>query len=463
MMKRILFFALMSLSAWTAAAQPKKVVADKIVGVLGDKIVLKSDVENSIADMQRQGMEVPANAGCLTLEQALGVKALVLQAERDSLPISEEEVMADIENQIRYFTGPNGYGSKEKLEEIAGKSIYQIREDFKEGFRERRLANAMRAKIIESVRITPNEVKAYFETLPKDSLPFYETELEVGQIVLFPKASRASEELVIEDLKEYKAQLESGRRDMKTLAALYSEDPGSKDNAGQYEINRGEKQWDPVFMAKAFALKEGQISAPFKTRFGYHIIQMVNRLGDDAVVRHILRVPRVSRNEVAEATKKLDSIRVKLVDGSLSFGEAVSKHSEDESSKFTAGRKTNAEGGTLLTIDQLDKDLVGMIKNLKVGEYSEPVEFTDERGKRGVRLVYIMSKTEPHRENLRDDYNRIAQRALEEKKNDVLERWFLEQMPKYYIRVDEEYRGCEQIKSWLNQAAKKAETAATPQ
>lgn len=462
MMKRILFFALICLSVTTAVAQPKKVVADKIIGVLGDKIVLKSDVENSIADMQRQGMEVPPNAGCLTLEQALGVKALVLQAERDSLPISEEEVMADIENQIRYFTGPNGYGSKEKLEEIAGKSIYQIREDFKEGFRERRLANAMRAKIIESVRITPNEVKAYFETLPKDSLPYYETELEVGQVVLFPKASRASEELVIEDLKEYKAQLESGRRDMKTLAALYSEDPGSKDNAGQYEINRSEKQWDPMFMAKAFALKEGQVSAPFKTRFGYHIIQMVSRLGDDAVVRHILRVPRVSRNEIADAMKKLDSIRVKLVDGTLSFGEAVSKHSEDESSKYTAGRKTNAEGGTLLTIDQLDKDLVGMIKNLKVGEYSEPVEFTDERGKRGVRIVYIMSKTEPHRENLRDDYNRIAQRALEEKKNNVLERWFLEQMPKYYIRVDEEYRSCEQIKSWLNQAAQKTETTATP-
>lgn len=462
MMKRIFFFALICLTAFPAAAQPKKVVADKIVGVLGDKIVLKSDVENSIADMQRQGMEVPENAACLTLEQALGVKALVLQAERDSLPISEEEVMADIENQIRYFTGPSGYGSKEKLEEIAGKSIYQIREDFKEGFRERRLANAMRGKIIESVRITPNEVKAYFETLPKDSLPFYETELEVGQVVLFPKASRASEELVVEDLKEYKAQLESGRRDMKTLAALYSEDPGSKDNAGQYEINRGEKQWDPVFMAKAFSLKEGQVSTPFKTRFGYHIIQMVSRLGDDAVVRHILRVPRVSRNEIGESMKKLDSIRTKLVDGSLTFGEAVSKHSEDESSKFTAGRKTNAEGGTLLTIDQLDKDLVGMINTIKVGEYSTPVEFTDERGKRGVRVVYIMSKTEPHRENLRDDYNRIAQRALEEKKNDVLERWFLDQMPKYYIRVDEEYRGCEQIKSWLNQAAQKTATTSSP-
>jgi peptidyl-prolyl cis-trans isomerase SurA len=249
---------------------------------------------------------------------------------------------------------------------------------------------------------------------------------------------------------------------MKTLAALYSEDPGSKDNAGQYDVNRGEKQWDPVFLAKAFALKEGQISAPFKTRFGYHIIQMVSRLGDDAVVRHILRVPRVSRSEVTESMKKLDSIRGKLIEGALTFGEAVAKHSEDESSKFTAGRKTNAEGSTLLTIDQLDKDLVGMINNLKVGEYSQAVDFTDERGKRGVRIVYIMSKTEPHRENLRDDYNRIALRALEEKKNDVLERWFLEQMPKYYIRVDEEYRECEQIKSWLKQALQKAETASSP-
>jgi peptidyl-prolyl cis-trans isomerase SurA len=266
MMKHIFSFFVFSIIFIAASAQPKKVLADKILAVVGDKVVLKSDVDNQILDMQRQGVEVPANAKCLTLEQAMGVKALVLQAEKDSLPVTDEEVDADIDNQIRGFI--NMYGSKEKLEEISGRTIYQLKEDFKEGFRDRKLAAAMRNKIVENIRITPNETKAYFDKILKDSLPFYESELEIGQIVVYPKASRDAEEYAIEQLKEFKQQLEAGKKDMKTLAALYSEDPGSKDKAGQYEINRNEKQWDPTFMAKSFGLKEGQVSSPFKSKFG---------------------------------------------------------------------------------------------------------------------------------------------------------------------------------------------------
>ena len=427
-------------------AQAKKVVADKIIAVVGDKVVLKSDIDNSIQDMERQNMEIPANARCLTLEQAMGIKALVLQAEKDSLPVTEEEVAADIDNQIRYFIG--AYGGKEKLEEVSGKTIYQLKEDFKEGFRDRKLAAAMRNKIVEGIRITPKEVNIYFDKLPKDSLPFYESELEIGQIVRYPKASRDAEEYSLAQLNEFKSQLESGRKDMKTLAALSSDDPGSKDKAGEYEINRNEKQWDPIFMAKAFSLKEGQISAPFKTRFGYHIIQMVSRAGDDATIRHILKIPQVTKTELTEGAEKLDSVRSKLIAGTMQFGEAVNKYSEDEASKFTGGRKTNAEQGTNITIDQLDKDMVVMMKDLKVGQYSQPTEFTDEKGKKGVRIVYLMSRTEPHRENIRDDYNKIAQRALEEKKNEALENWFNQKISTYYISVDNDYKDCEEMKKW---------------
>jgi peptidyl-prolyl cis-trans isomerase SurA len=421
------FFLLLVVSgliSMTAFAQAKKMVADKIIAVVGDKIILKSDIDNSIQDMERQGMEVPANARCLTLEQAMGIKALVLQAEKDSLPVTEEDVAADIDNQIRYFIG--AYGSKEKLEEISGKTVYQLKEDFKEGFRDRKLAAAMRNKIVEGIRITPKEVNIFFDKLNKDSLMYYESELEIGQIVRFPKASRDAEEYCVDQLKEFKLQLESGKKEMKTLAALYSDDPGSKDKSGQYEINRNEKQWDPVFMAKAFSLKEGQISSPFKSKFGYHIIQMVSRAGDDATVRHILKIPQVTKTELSEAILKLDSVRSKLIVGTIQFGEAVSKYSDDESSKFTGGRKQNAEGGALITIDQLDKDLVLMMKNLQIGQYSQPVEYVDEKGKKGVRIVYLMSRTEPHRENIRDDYNKIAQRALEEKKAEALDKWFNE-------------------------------------
>ena len=436
-----------------AFAQPKKLVADKIIAVVGDKVVLKSDIDNSILDMERQGMTIPPDGRCLTLEQAMGIKALVLQAEKDSLPVTDEEIEADIDNQIRYFTGPGAYGSKEKLEEISGKTIYQLREDFKEGFRERKLAAAMRNKIVGDVRITPKEVNQYFDKLPKDSLPFYESELEIGQIIRYPKASRDAEEYCLDQLKEFKTQLESGRKDMKTLAALYSDDPGSKENSGQYDLNRNEKQWDPVFMAKAFSLKEGQVSSPFKTRFGYHIVQMVNRAGDDAVVRHILKIPQVTKTELDEGKLKLDSVRSKLIAGLMQFGEAVSKYSEDEQSKFTGGLKQNNEGGTNITIDQLDKDMVLMIKDLQVGQYSQPVEFTDERGKKGVRVVYLKSRSEPHKENIRDDYNRIALRALEEKKNEALEAWFYQRISSYYIMVDDEYKDCEAMKKWANTAS----------
>ncbi len=431
-------------------AQPKKMVADKIIAVVGDKIVLKSDIDNSIQDMERQGMEIPGNARCLTLEQAMGIKALVLQAEKDSLPVTEEEIAADIDNQIRYFIG--AYGSKDKLEEISGKTVYQLKEDFKEGFRDRKLAAAMRNKIVEGIRITPKEVNVYFDKLPKDSLPFYESELEIGQVVKYPKASRDAEEYALDQLKEFKVQLESGRKDMKTLAALYSDDPGSKDKSGEYEINRNEKQWDPTFMAKAFALKEGQITSPFKSKFGYHIVQMVSRAGDDATVRHILKIPQVTKTELDEGIQRLDTVRSKLIAGTLQFGEAVNKHSDDENSKFTGGRKTNAEGGTNITIDQLDKDMVIMMKDLKVGQYSQPTEFADEKGKKGVRIVYLMSRTEPHRENIRDDYNKIANRALEEKKNESLENWFNQKISGYYIMVDNDYKNCDEMKKWSTSA-----------
>ncbi|MBC7507744.1 MAG: peptidylprolyl isomerase [Ferruginibacter sp.] len=446
------FFLLLSINALLgtiAFAQPVKVVADKIIAVVGDKVILKSDIDNTVSDMQRQGIEVPANARCLSLEQSMGIKALVLQAEKDSLPVTEEEVAADIDNQIRYFIG--AYGSKEKLEEISGKSMYQLKEDFKDGFRERKLAAAMRNKIVDGIRITPNEVKAYFDKLPKDSLPYYESELEIGQIVAFPKASREAEEYCIEQLTEFKQQAESGKKDFKKLADIYSDDAATQQqNNGQLDLNRSQKGFDATFMGKAFALKEGQISSPFKSQFGYHIIQMVSRAGDDATVRHILKIPQITQAEITNTVAKLDTVRLKLMAGTIQFGEAVSKYSEDENSKFTGGRRTNAEGSTYITIDQLDKDMVVMLKDLKVGQFSQPKEFENERKKKGVRIVYLLSKTDPHRENLKDDYNKVSQRALEEKKNNALEKWFNQKIGTYYIKVDEEYKNCDEMKKWTS-------------
>ncbi|MFT3748218.1 MAG: peptidylprolyl isomerase [Agriterribacter sp.] len=451
-MKQLLFFVVLSISAYAGQAQGQshKVLADKIIGVVGDKIVLRSDITNYIEDEKRQGREVPENAGCMLLQQMMIRKALMLQAQKDSLPVGDDEIEAELDQRIRYYISV--YGGKDALEQIAGKTIYQIKEDNRIAIKEQKLADAMQKSIIENVRITPTEVANYYSKIPKDSLLFYDTELEIKQVVAYAKASRDLEKYAQDELAEYKRQIESGGASFERMAKMYSDDPGTKEMGGRFEFNRNDKNVDGVFSSTAFALKEGQVSRVIKSKFGYHIIQLVSRTGDDVVVRHILKIPQVTETEVNEAIAKLDTIRSKLVAGTLTFGEAVDKYSEDENSKFTAGSITNAQGSPYLTIQDLDKSLVAIYNELKVGEYSKPVSF-EERGKKGARIVYIQKKTEPHRENIKDDYNKIAQRVLEEKKGEILERWFQTKMPTYYITVDDEFRNCGEISKWLSLSA----------
>ena len=449
-MKKSLFFLSFLAFCSPLFAQVKKVVADKIIATVGDKIVLKSDIDNSIHDMQRQNIDIPANASCLLLQQALAMKALVLQAERDSIPVSDEDVEADIDNKIRYFISQ--YGTKEMLEQVAGKTVFQLKEEFRPVFREQKLAKGERDKIVGDVRITPKEVEAYYAKIPKDSLHFYESQLEVGQIVLYPKAARDVDQYSIDQLNEYKKEVENGSRTFTELATQYSDDPAVKVNNGQYEINRNEKQWDPIFLSKAFSLKDGQISNVFKSKFGYHIIQMVSRRGDDATIRHILIIPQVSSIEINKTKEKLDSIRTLLDNKTITFGEAVQKYSQDDNSKFTGGLIAGPDGSTFLSIDELDKDLVLTLKNLnlKVGVYSDPTEFYDASAqKKGVRIIEIKSKSEPHRENLKDDYDKVSQIALEEKKNNVLDAWFNKKIPTFYVNISKDYQSCPVLKPWL--------------
>jgi peptidyl-prolyl cis-trans isomerase SurA len=454
-MKKTAILFLAVLFAFTAVAQ-RPVVADKIVGIVGDKIILKSDVYNDIQDRQRRNEPVPANAECFILEQILALKALVLQAERDSIIIEDGEIESLLDNQVRGFIGQ--YGSKEALEEIAGRTVYQIKEDLRQSFKERKLAERMRDKIVDGVKITPQEVKAYWDQIPKDSLPYYESEVEIGEIVLYPKASRDLEKLAQDELADFKQQVESGKATFEALAGLYTDDPGSKNTGGRYTTNRAEKTIegqpaDPTFVNNAFRLKEKQISPVFKSKFGYHIIQMINRAGDDAVVRHILRVPKVTDAEVNASIDKLDSIRSRLVAGTITFGDAASRYSEDDNAKFTAGMLQGANG-TYLTYDQLGKDMALLIKDMKVGEFSKPVAFTDERGKKGVRIAYLKSRSEPHRENMKDDYNRISMRALEFKKQDIIEKWFASKISSYYLMIDPQFANCETLSPWLKYSAK---------
>ena len=268
----------------------------------------------------------------------------------------------------------------------------------------------------------------------------------------FPKEINAAWRVTAKQMNDIKRQIEVGGKRFDQMAKIYSEDPGSKENGGQYNINRNDKFWDPVFLSTAFKLKEGQISNVVKSKFGLHIIQLVSRFGDDAVVRHILMIPPVTEDEVAEAKTKLDSVRNLLTSNQISFGAAVSKYSDEEESKFTGGFKQSRDGSTAITIDQLDKDIIPLLKDMKPGQYSQPQMFTNEQGKKGVRIVYLLTRTSPHIENLKDDYNRIATRALEEKKQSTLERWFSSHIGNYYIFLDSEFQGCQQLEVWQKQA-----------
>jgi peptidyl-prolyl cis-trans isomerase SurA len=434
--KRILtaFLLLLSVTAM-AQTQAKKIVADKIAAIVGDRIILQSDIKNSIADIARQGGNVPDNAECMLMEQAIVSKVMMLQAEKDSLPVTDDEVEAELDQKIRYYV--TQLGSVQALEDMAGKTVYQIKDDARESVKEQKLAAAMQQKIVGGVRITPNEVKAFFDKIPKDSLPFYESELEVCQIINFPKPSRELEQYIIGEMNNYKKQIESKLTTFDQLARKVSEDPGSKDRGGQYEINRNEKSWDPIFMSTAFRLKEGEISAPVKSKFGFHIIQMVQRNGDDAIVRHILRMAPVTEDEIKQAISKFDTVRSKIIAGTTSFNEAAGKYS-DEESRFAGPCITGRDGSTYITIDALDKNMVGVISKMKIGEFSQPTPFESEQGKKGVRIVYLKSRSEPHRMNMQDDYSKIAGFALEEKKSKTLDKWLKNKIATYYISIDPE-------------------------
>lgn len=446
-MKNILTFSFF-LFTFFASAQQQKIVADKIVGVVGDRIILQSDVKNAIADAARQGGPIPENAECIILEQALVSKVLMLQAQKDSLPVTDEEVEADLDLRIRDFI--RAYGTQEALEEIANKTIYQIKDDARESIKESKLAQAMQRKIVDGVRITPNEVKAYFDKVPVDSLPFFESELEIGQIIVYPKANRELEQYIIDELNTYKKQLESKLTSFDQLAKRVSEGEEESIRGREFEINRTEGQFDPAFISAAFRLKDGQISAPFKSKFGYHIVQMVQRNGDNASVRHILRRPPVTDAEIAADISKLDSVRAKLIAGTLDFNTAAGRYSEDEAAKFAGAFITSRDGDTYLTIDELGKDIVTELDKLKVGEFSQPAVFVNERGDKGVRILYLKSRSEPHRMNVRDDYNRIAQSALEEKKAITLDKWLNSRIPTYYIMLDPSVSACPQLQKWTS-------------
>jgi len=443
----LLLPALLLTTLFNANAQNENL--DRVIAIVGDKIILHSEIEMAFEDYRRENPDAPESMKCDLLENALSQKIVTEQADRDSVFVSEDEVDAQIENRIRYFMSQ--YGTEEKLQEVSGKTLYQLRDDYRPIFREQLQFQKMQGEIMSGVKITPQEVRAFYDKIPADSLPFYPSTVEVGQIIFRPDVNQEVAEYAIERLENIRKDIVSGKSAFDVMAGIYSEDPGSKDNGGDLGI-MGRDDLVPEFAAAAFKLQNGEISPIVKTSFGYHIVQMVNRQGEKAKLRHILIKPIITEDMVKIALSKADSARANLVAGKLLFSAAVAKYSGDEASKMTGGMITNPQtGSTTLQIEDLEPAVALSIGEMKVGEFAQPQEYNDSRtGDKLVRIIYLKSRTEPHKANLKDDYGKIQQVAFSEKQNEYLVTWLQDHINGFYIMIDKEYNDCTNIERWLN-------------
>ncbi len=443
------FTLLLSLAAGSGFAQQQ--TADKILAVVGKgSIILQSEVES---EMQRMKQEDPDNYNdslrCPMLSQMILRKVLVEQAQRDSVLVSDEEVEGTLENRIRYFI--NMYGSKENLEKLSGKTIYQMKEFYRESIREGMIAERMQGNILQHVKVTPAEVQAFYKNIPADSLPFFPATVEMGQIVIDPEVNPELDQYARKRLEEIRNDIVKNGKSFETQATLYSEDPGSRDNGGDLGVV-GRKDVVAEFAAAAFKLQNGEVSPVVKTKYGYHIIQMVRRQGEQAHLRHILIKPQFTSADYQKALDKLDTVRSLLVTGKITFQEAVGKYATDEMSSRTGGMITDPQtGSSLLEVDKLDPVLALMVDSMKPGAFSKPQIFTRGPEDKSTRIVYMKSKIDPHKANLTDDYSRIQDAALQQKKSQKMESWLAEKAPTYYVKIAPEYQSCPQLEVWSEQ------------
>lgn len=420
---------------------------DRIVAIVGDKIILHSEIDGQLKQAKQDGTNLGSNPYCTVLEETMFQKLLVHQADVDSLEVKEEQIEAELESRIRYFIAQ--IGSKEKFEEYYGKSTEKFKDDFREAIRDRMKSQQMQGKITGDVKITPKEVKDFFYAIPKDSLPFMGSKLEMSQIVKLPKVSVEERIKIKEELSKYRLQILSGEESFCSLALFKSEDPGTRSNCGEFElIPRG--TFVPEFDAVAFSLKEGEISEVFETSFGYHILQLLERRGDMYRGRHILMVPKISNLQMAQASQKMDSIYKDIKEGKITFEQAVAKYSDDEETKYNGGKIFNQEtGDSKFDNNEIDKQLFITVDGMEPGEISEPVYMTTQDQKQGIRIIKLTGRSEPHVASLRDDYPQISEAAMADKKSKAILKWVRSKTKSMYVWVEEEHRTCDFEYPWI--------------
>ena len=418
-----------------AQGQSRKVMIDKIVGKVDNYVVFKSDVEKAHLDALSQGRQTDK---CLVLESLLVSKMLVAKAEIDSVVVSDDEVDNNLDRRLQFFI--NQVGSEEAIEEYYGKTLEQFKVELAETIKEQLTAQKMEGELTADLSVSPAEVRKFFRNIPTDSLPYFSTEVKVGQIVKIPDVSRSQKDIVRRRLNDIRRQVLDGA-DFNKLARDNSMDPSVVANGGELGFQR-RGVLAPEFEAMAFKIKPGEISEPFETDFGIHILQLLERRGNTFNSRHILIIPQPLESDIDGAVEYLDSLRSGILTDTITFARAAKDFSDDQATSSNGGFFADADGSSRVSVEELDPVIFFTLDTMKLETITKPIRYRLDDGTEAVRILYYESRMAPHQANLKDDYQKIYRAALAEKRGRIMETWFLEARDDVYIEVDEEFKYC---------------------
>ena len=419
--------------------QGNPLVIDKIIAKVDNYIVLKSDLERAYLDYLSSGEFNSGDAKCRILENLVVNKMMVAKAEIDSVLVEDSEVQSDLNRRLDYMISQ--IGSIEEIEKFYGKSIEQIEGELFENVKEQLIIRKMQGELTSDLQVSPAEVKKFFKNIDRDSLPYFSTEVTVGQIVKRPKPGSPQVIKVRNTLLEIRRQIVEGTATFEELARLYSEDPGSAANGGQLPFyKRGELA--PEFEATALTLEKDELSMPVRTQFGFHLIQLQEKRGNTFKTRHILISPRPAAEDLVAAENSLDSLRTMILGDSISFDQAAKEYSDDDATSSSGGFFLAEDGASKVSVETLDPNIFFTIDTMKVGSISRPLRFQERDGSYSFRILYFRDKIRPHQANLDQDYQKIATAALNEKRARRLSDWFDEASGDVYIDVDPDYDYC---------------------
>ncbi|WP_072401492.1 peptidylprolyl isomerase [Flaviramulus basaltis] len=423
---------------------------DGVAAVVGDYIILESDVDKAYLQLQAQGVNTSKIGKCELFGKLLEDKLYAHHAIQDSIQVSDAEIRKQVDYQIEQFLQQVN-GSMDRLLEFYKKDDEKsFRDEMFEINKANTLAQKMQAKIVEEVEITPEEVRAFFNKIPKDERPTFGTELKVAQIVAEPKVSEEEKQRVIDRLKQFKADVIENGASFRSKAVLYSDDPGSASKGGKYTLNKKQPRMVKEFRQAAFALQEGEISEPFETDFGYHIITLEKIRGQEYDVAHILLTPKVSTEAVNEARQRLEKVRERIANGDISFADAAKEASDEKETKNDGGQLINPTTQDYnFELTRMDPELYAQIQDLKDGEVSLVLSEQDRTGNTKFKILMVTNRIDEHEADYARDYLKIKQLAEEEKKIREIEKWQEEKILDTYIKISGEYRDCEFSGNWL--------------